>query len=369
MGTPPSTVAQGVIDCDIHYEPVSVAQDLAPHMAPEWRRYLTDGFSGNITPYAHMAGFQRDDIEPEPGHGRASMSTTRLRETHLDVWDIEHAILLGGRLLGLAYLPQHGLATALAAAHNDFTVEVWLADGDPRKHASICVAPQDPRAAAREIDRMAEHPGMIQVALTTRSPGGVQWGDEKYAPIWEAAQRNDLPVAFHLLISGGDVTPPMTNGWPRSYLEVQASYPLAAQSELISMLCGGVFESFPDLRVVFVENGFEWVPALMWRLDEKWRELRYEVPWLKRKPGDYVRDHVRFTTQPISLPENHAHMVQMIDMMGSDRMLMFSSDWPHWDFDSPERALPSGLGKELRRRILSENAREFYRLPGAPSGR
>lgn len=357
-----------IIDCDIHYEPVSIVRDLAPRMAPEWRRYLQDGFSGNITPYAHMAGFQRDDIKPEEGHDRASMSMKRLKETHLDVWNIEYGILLGGRILGLAYLPQYGLATALAAAHNDFTVDTWVADGDSRKKASICVAPQDPKAAAREIDRMAEHENMVQVVLTTRSPSGIQWGDEKYYPIWEAAQRNDLPIAFHLLISAGDVTPPMTNGWPRSYMEVQATYPLAAQSELVSIVCRGVFDAFPDLRIVFVENGFEWAPALMWRLDEKWRELRAEVPWLKRTPGDYIRDHVRFTTQPISLPENRAHMVQMIDMMGSEKMIMFSSDWPHWDFDSPAKALPSGLGKDLKQRILSENARDFYRLPAIPGG-
>jgi len=62
-----------IIDCDIHYEPVSVAADLAPRVAPEWRRYLNEGFAANVTPYAHAAGFQRDDIEPEDGQSRERM--------------------------------------------------------------------------------------------------------------------------------------------------------------------------------------------------------------------------------------------------------------------------------------------------------
>lgn len=54
----------------------------------------------------------------------------------------------------------------------------------------------------------------------------------------------------------------------------------------------------------------------------------------------------------------------MIDQMGSDRNIAFSTDYPHWDYDSPERALPPGLDDELRRKIFSENARNFYpKLP------
>ena len=123
-----------------------------------------------------------------------------------------------------------------------------------------------------------------------------------------------------------------------------------------------LFEKFREMSVVIIEGGSAWLPALMWRLDRDWRGCRMEVPWVRRPPSEYIRDHIRLTTQPIEEPENPAHFLQTIEHMGSNRMLMFSTDYPHWDFDSPARALPPIIPKELRQRIMSENAIEFYNL-------
>jgi predicted TIM-barrel fold metal-dependent hydrolase len=54
----------------------------------------------------------------------------------------------------------------------------------------------------------------------------------------------------------------------------------------------------------------------------------------------------------------------MLDMFDVGRMLMFSSDYPHWDGDTPDfaaRPFPAAL----RRRVMSETARELYKLPAA----
>jgi uncharacterized protein len=55
-------------------------------------------------------------------------------------------------------------------------------------------------------------------------------------------------------------------------------------------------------------------------------------------------------------------LAQVIETMGSEKLLMFATDYPHWDFDSPTRALPSELSADIKRRILGQNAVEFYRL-------
>ena len=52
----------------------------------------------------------------------------------------------------------------------------------------------------------------------------------------------------------------------------------------------------------------------------------------------------------------------ILRQLGSDEMLMFATDYPHWDFDSPEHAFPTRLPEPLERKILAENARAFYRL-------
>ena len=355
------TPTRQLIDCDVHYDPRSMLTDLAPYMPDLWRSYIANRGFGNppVLPYALWQGPERLDVEPgKPEEGRASMDPSRLRQ-HLDDWQITTAIITPGRFLGTAYLPQREFAAALAAAHNDMTVERWLSSDD-RLLGSIFVAGQDVAASVREIDRLAEHPRMVQLVLPTRSPGTGSWADERYEPMWQAAVRNDLVVAFHLVGAAGDVPPPTTYGWPRSYMELSVTYPIAAQCELSALVCRGVLSRHPTLKIAMIENGFDWVPYLMWQMDKRWRELRAEVPWLTRRPSDYLRDQVRFTTQPMSEPPQDDHLIAVIEMMESDRMLMFSSDWPHWDFDSPSRALPRALNDELADRIFYRNAAEFY---------
>ena len=99
----------------------------------------------------------------------------------------------------------------------------------------------------------------------------------------------------------------------------------------------------------------------MWRLDKNWKSLRSQTPWLKRSPSEYIVECLRFTTQPIDEPENPAHLFQILEMMDAERTVMFSSDYPHWDFDSPTKAFPP-LPDKLAKRIFYQNAQELYQL-------
>jgi len=100
----------------------------------------------------------------------------------------------------------------------------------------------------------------------------------------------------------------------------------------------------------------------MWRLDQNYRGLRDEVPWLKKLPSEYILEHFRATTQPMEEPPNLQHLVQILDMIGSDDFLMFATDYPHWNFDAPNQAIPNVITGELRERIMWKNAAVFYGL-------
>ena len=100
----------------------------------------------------------------------------------------------------------------------------------------------------------------------------------------------------------------------------------------------------------------------MWRLDKEWKGLRSDIPWVKRPPSEYMREHLRLTIQPCDAPDDREQMAQIIEQIDSDEMLMFSTDYPHWHFDAKEDALPADLSESLRLKIYSENASEFYRL-------
>ena len=109
------------------------------------------------------------------------------------------------------------------------------------------------------------------------------------------------------------------------------------QSQMLNLIVEGVFDRFPTLRVALIEGGLTWLPSLMWRIDKDWKGLRREVPWNTQLPSEYVREHMRFTLQPLDAPPD-PHLLQMlIEQLGSDELLMFSTDYPHWHFDRPRR--------------------------------
>ena len=84
---------------------------------------------------------------------------------------------------------------------------------------------------------------------------------------------------------------------------------------------------------------------------------------MQRQPSEYIDEHVWFTTQPIEEPADPAHLIYAIEQARLGDRLLFATDYPHWDFDSPAQALPRALGPELRRAILCENALALYGLP------
>ena len=131
------------------------------------------------------------------------------------------------------------------------------------------------------------------------------------------------------------------------------------QSALASMVLEGIFERFPKLKVISIEAGFGWAPSLAWRLDKHFDRLRSELPHLKKKPSEYLREHVWWSTQPMEEPDQKDHLLDIIGWMGWDK-LMFATDYPHWDYDEPSRVLPAGVSKENRDAFYLGNARKVF---------
>jgi predicted TIM-barrel fold metal-dependent hydrolase len=202
---------------------------------------------------------------------------------------------------------------------------------------------------------MGSHPQIVQVMIPAISHD--TFGRSFYHPVYEAAVRNNLVVGFH---QGAFVETAV--GLPPYYIEWHTAISQAWQCQLISLVTHGVFEKFPDLRVAMIESSWTWLPHLMWRFDHNYRSLRREVPWVKQLPSEYIRKNVKFTTQPSEFTDNPKHLYQMFEMVGNDEFLMFSSDYPHWDFDSPTRTLPASFPADIRQKVLYENAAKFYQI-------
>ena len=349
-----------LIDCDVHLR-FRGLDEIAQFLEEPWRTRMYKGLK-----LAHWEGYvnpftvYREDANPPDG-GQPGSDPSFTATDHLDRYAIDYAILIGESVhLGVSTLANADWAIALATAYNDWVAAVWV-PADQRYLGSIIVAPQDPAAAAREIDRMADNPRFVQVLMSAgaRSP----YGQRFYDPIYEAATRHNLPVAIHIGADGTGLNAgPTAAGHPSHYIEWHTTLTSIMQTHLVSLVCEGTFERFPTLRFVIIEAGVAWLPSLMWRLDKNWKSLHSEVPWVRRRPSEYLAEHVRLTTQPLEEPENPKHLLQTLEMFPADQMLLFASDYPHWDFDNPRRAL-GHLPETLRQRIFVDNAKELYRLP------
>ena len=148
-------------------------------------------------------------------------------------------------------------------------------------------------------------------------------------------------------------------GWPSYFLEDYVNQSGAFESQLLSLVAEGVFSKFPNLKVVFTESGFCWLPAFMWRANKTWRGVRMEVPWVKQYPAEIIRAHVRFTIQPVDAPPSPGDLERIVEQIGSDDVLLFSTDYPHWQFDGTD-ALPPALAGSLARKVLWDNALATY---------
>ena len=356
--TRPGRARVPVIDCDVHTNlPNGTLERYLPRAwARHYERYglRRPGEVGNFSTRPRAYAARADSFPPSgaPPGGDLEFMQAQL----LDTWDIERAVINPmGQALFAGETGEY--AAALVRAVNDWTAEEWLAH-DPRLLGSICVPSEDAALAAEEVHRRAEDPRFVQVLLNlrTREPMGTR----KYRPIFEAATEHGLPVAAH--VGGPPLNPYTPAGWPSYYLEYHGGYPQVAQSQIVSLVCEGVFERLPTLQVVFQEAALAWIPPLMWRLDRAWRRMHDEVPELTREPSSYIRDHFYFTTQPIEEPAKPEHFDELMRQLDMEDRLLFASDYPHWDFDAPDQALPRSIASHARTKIMSENARALYRL-------
>jgi predicted TIM-barrel fold metal-dependent hydrolase len=355
----PVSTKTAIADCDIH-PARATATELYPYLAKRWHAHLeTYGkhayqgmMEGPPYPKAQPNASRRDAYPPEGGQQGSSLSF--MQKQLLDPNNVALGVL--NPLQTGQGLRNQDLAAALATAINDWQIEKWTSK-DSRLKGSIVVANEDGPAAAAEIRRRAGDRNFIQVLLLSRNTEPL--GQRRYWPIYEAAQEIGLPVGVHAFGFGGN--PITASGWPSFYIEEMVGHSQCQQTALASIVLEGVFERYPKLKMVMIESGFGWAPSLAWRLDKNFERLHSEVPHLKRKPSEYIRDHIWWTTQPMEDPERRDHLFELIEWIGWDKLL-FATDYPHWDYDDPSRVLPAGVSDANREAFYLGNAKKLYGL-------
>lgn len=350
----PRTAGLRAIDVDVHL-PVADWRAITPY-APEGLRHRVARASG---PPLARHGFkqlgERYGAAPMPAE-KADLAPAWVSEHYLAARGVDRAILTG-TLTSLGVQPNADMAAAIARGVNDWTLATWV-----RPHAcfkgSILVAPQDPAQAAAEIDRLGGEPGMVQVLLGSATEAPL--GRRQFHPIYAACVRQGLPLALHFGGEGAGMAPPATAvGHPATYYEWYTDLPQSYMAHMTSMVTEGVFERFPELKVILCEGGLFWLPHLMWRFDKNWKAQRAEAPWVKQLPSRYLLAHFYHTTYPLELSAERNDLAEILEMVEGERTLLFASNYPHWAHGDPLTMLEE-IPTELRRRVMVENALALY---------
>ena len=343
----------GPIDCDVHIAPPPLSA-LFEYMDEYWRDHFTVRGSHRLklqissappnTPISARPDWRIGDAFPGSDLGTLQKMLDRFG-TRFAICNCIH--------WGQA-LHSEDMSAAVCRGINGWIADNWL-NNDTRLRASILIPSESPEQAVVEIERCANDGRFVQVLML--ASGEMPLGRRQYWPIYEAAQALGLAVGIH----GGSSYrfPPSPSGWHSYFIEDYVVQSLTFQSQLLSLLTEGVFSKCPDLKVVFMESGFTWLPAFLWRADKTWRGVRREVPWLASSPSELVKKHVRFTLQPVNGPPDPSVLEEVLEQIEADKVLLFSTDYPHWHFDGDE-AVPSGFSGDLLRRMLVDNALETF---------
>ncbi len=274
----------------------------------------------------------------------------------LDKGGMETAILYPTLGLFMSFLRDRGWAVALCRAYNTLMHEEFI-KVSPRLKAVALLAVQDPEAAATELRRAVRELGHVGAMLA--ADGTHLLGDERFAPVYEEAQRLGVMLGVHA--SGSHLGGAGVDLFPRFIQAHTCSHAFGQMRQLTSMVFEGVPERFPDLKIAFLEAGCGWAPYWMERMDDEYAKRGAEAPALKKKPSEYIRSGSIY----FSCEADEWLLPQAMKLVGDDQ-IVYASDFPHWDNSYPgsldEIRNRGDLTDVQRRKILGENARRLYGL-------
>ena len=282
----------------------------------------------------------------------------RIKDMDLEGIDVafNYGAVIG---IGVAGLQNAELAAALARIYNNWLAE-YSSYAPDRLKAVAAIPLQDVDRAIAEARRAVETLGMAGVSIPS-NVNGRPLHDPTYFPFYEEIQRLDVPLGIHI---GPGIHGVPVAGADRydNFLMIHIfSHPFEQMLSVISLICGGVLERFPRLRVAFLESGAGWAPFLMDRMDEDYEKLSVLAPELKAKPSDYLRSGRCF----ISCEPEESTLPAVLDLLGEDHVI-FASDYPHWDCRFPDSVnliqQREDISPSAKAKILGGNARRLYKL-------
>lgn len=273
----------------------------------------------------------------------------------LDKGGVETTVLYPTLGLFMSFLKDPAWAVALCRAYNSFMHEEFV-KVSPRLKAVALLPVQDAAACAVELRRAVKELGMVGAMLS--ADGGHLFGDPKYLPVFEEADRLGVMLGVHA--SGSHLGGAGVDLFPRFIQAHTCSHAFGQMRQFTSMIFEGIPERFPKLRIAFLEAGCGWAPYWMERMDDEFQKRgAAEAPALKKKPSEYVRSgNIYFSCEA-----DEWLLPQALKLVGENQ-IVWASDFPHWDNSYPgsidEIRDRGDITDAQKQKILADNCRRLY---------
>ena len=287
----------------------------------------------------------------------ATDPASRLEDMAVD--QIAQSVIYPTYGLMIQGIPDRNAAVAICRAVND-----WLAEycrHDPAHLHGVGVLPQThPEDALAEARRCLEQLDMKGVwRRPERIEGTPSLHDPGYESLWSYLEEADRPFALHPGLNGLVPCDELRRRYDDNYSAMHAvHFPMEQMMGLTDMVCFGILDRHPSLRVAFLETGATWALSHLHRLDEHLELFGFpERP--KEKPSDQFRRQGY-----VSVEEVEPGLGAMLEAYPDS--VLFASDYPHGDGVFPgataELLETDTLDEEQRARILYRNAQRLYSI-------
>ncbi len=258
----------------------------------------------------------------------AASMFTDARVKLLDDWGVNAGITFP--TIGILWDKEEDpdLAMAYARAYNN-----WQWDfASPARDRIVPIAHvplYDPVSALAELKRCLKL-GFKGMFMAPERVCGKRPSHPDFDPLWAELQAADLPVCMHLIVRFKRAVGLANHGWydPGERQSMVFSFGLGGTMQLIpaatSMVCDGLFDRFPKLKVLIVEAGAGFAAYVMDRLDEKFDRFG-SLASLRHRPSEYFRRNLWYVMDP-----GERSIDANCDLVGEDRFV-WGSDYPHID--------------------------------------
>ena len=359
-----------IVDVDAHHYEGENMDEFIPYMENDVLRQLTmstrakGGSRGAVMVqgigYQDMGGrVTRYPLRSSEKTEKGSLRDIQLGYRWMDAMSVDYSCLFPTGMLSIGLHPQKEMEVELCWAYNRWLTEKVMPEGGGRFFSMLCLPFSDPEAALRHVETFGDRKNVGGFMVTTVRNNLAVY-DNAYMKLYRAMEERGLVLSFH---SG-----PNWGGEPiyRSCNRFLSAHALGFTwynvLHCTNWVINGMGERFPKLPVIWIESGLAWVPFLMQRLDHEYMLRPSEAPLLKKKPSDYMRD-MFYSSQPMEI-QDHDALECTFRMMNAETQLLYSSDYPHWDFDLPATIwdLPF-LSEKAKHNILGGTAARLFKLP------